>query len=281
VKLGRVRFGPAGFPLSGIKGEAAIVYLKEKGLDAMEYQAVRRLPTKREPLQKIGSTAVENDVKLSLHAPYAINLCSEDETKLLASRERLLNACRVAKWLKADHVTFHPGYYGKLSHKEAYKRVKESLEWVIERLEAEQIRVEVSPETTGKPSQFGTLEEVVNLSVELDYVVPTVDFAHLHAREGGIIKGKEDYERILSYIEDKIGNAVKTLLIHFSEIEMTKKGYGEWRHHDIGSGYGPDFKPLAEIIYEWDLSPTIICETPLLDEDAVKLKRIYLNIARH
>ncbi len=279
MSLGRVRFGPAGFPVSGLKGEAAIIYLKEKGLDAMEYQAVRRLPTKKEPLQKIGLAAVEHDVKLSLHAPYAINLCSEDETKLAASRERLLNACRVATWLGANHVTFHPGYYGKLSRKEAYQRVKESLEWIIERLKAEGIKIEVSPETTGKPSQFGSLGEVVNLSMELDYVVPTIDFAHLHAREGGTIKEREDYERILSYVEDKLGKTVNNLLIHFSEIEMTKKGYGERRHHDIGSGYGPDFKPLAEIIHEWNLSPTIICETPLLDEDAVKLKKIYFNIA--
>ncbi len=274
-------FGPAGFPVNGLKGEKAFEYLRKKGLFAMEYQAVRRLPKKKETMEKLGETAKKFKIRLSVHGPYAINLASPEKDKLETSKERLLNACRVADWMKAFHLTFHAGYYKGRSREETYNLVKEGIKSVVEQLKTEGINVEVSPETTGKPSQFGTVDEVVKLSSELDMVVPTIDFAHIHAREGGVIKSKRDYEKIFDKVEKELGPEVaKNLVIHFSEIEMVESGYGEKTHHDLGSGYGPDFKPLAEVIVETGLTPTIICETPSLDLDALKMKRIYKTLLR-
>ena len=276
----RVRFGPAGFPKTYSKGEEVIRYLRRVGLDALEYQAVRRLPSKREPLERLGEVAKQNDVLLSVHGPYAINLASKDEQKREASIMRLYNSCVVASWMGAFHVTFHPAYYTD-DPNETYSLVYDALNRVVEMVKRDGLKVEIAPETTGKPSQFGTVDELIKLSKSLDYVVPTIDFAHIHARYGGKLRERNDFEEILDKIESELGSkVVKNLLIHFSEIEMTKSGVGERRHHDLGSGYGPSFEILAEIIVERGLTPVIISETPSLDIDALKMKKIYLKYLR-
>ncbi len=277
MKLDRVRFGPAGFPIDASRQEA-FKYLKEIGLDAMEYQAVRSVPKKEETLRAIGDDARENGILLTLHAPYALNLAAEDEKKREGSIERLFRACWAAHIMGAEHVTFHPGYYGGLEPAEALERTVDAIERVIAMMREAGFLVELGPETTGKPSQVGSLEEVIDLAQRFDEVWPTVDFAHLHAREGGSIRGREDYARILDRLEEGLGT-LDGLVIHFSEIEMTKSGVGEKMHHDLGSGYGPEFEPLAREMVERGVKWVVICETPLLERDALKMKEIYERVS--
>lgn len=269
------RIGPAGFPLKGPHGTDAMEYLKKIGLNAMEYQAVRSLRIGKKPALQLGSAASENDVLLTLHGPYAINLSSNKKLVRRQSVQRIVKSAEIASWMGAFHITFHPGYYSGLPKELAMQAQKEALKTVLEKLSERKINVELGPETTGKPNQFGTLEELVELSTCLDKVRLTLDFAHIHARAGGVIKSRADYEKILDVVEKSLGNeGMRNLVVHFSEVETTSKGLGERRHHPIGSGYGPDFRNLAEIIVEKGYSFIIICESPLLEVDALKMKRI-------
>jgi len=273
VKLDRTRFGPAGFPM-GCPKEEAFDYLYKLRLGAMEYQAVRRVPTKLDSLKKIGEKAKEKDVVLTIHAPYAINLASRDEEKLTKSIERLYLSAKAAEALGANHITFHPGYYSKRDPEEALRLAIEGLDGLVRRLKDENIRVELGPETTGKPSQLGSLDEVLRMAEEVDWVFPTIDFAHIHAREGGSIKGRDSYSRILDEIERRLGS-LNGLVVHFTEVELTASGRGERMHHELGSGYGPDFGPLAIEMVERDVKWLVISESPLLEEDSLKMKKIY------
>jgi len=276
MELDRTRFGPAGYPLDAPK-ERAFSYLREIGLDAMEYQAVRAIPKKEDLLRWIAEEAEENDIALSLHAPYAINLASEDERKRAASVERILNSAIAADKMGARHVTFHPGYYGKFGREEALRIAVKALESLSRAIVDRGLRVELGPETTGKPSQLGSLDDVLVMAESVDLVVPTIDFAHIHVRDGGVLKGREDCERVLDEIEGRLGT-LNGLVIHFTEVEPTKSGYGERAHHDLGSGYGPDFEPLAELMVERDVRWMVISESPLLERDAAKMKEIYEGI---
>ena len=66
---------------------------------------------------------------------------------------------------------------------------------------------------------------------------------------------------------------------HFSKIEFTYKT-GEKRHRVLDeAGYGPDFRMLAEVMAEFRLRPVLICETPILDVDAVKMRDMFREVA--
>ena len=126
----------------------------------------------------------------------------------------------------------------------------------------------------GKPSQLGTLDEVLSLCEEVEQTQLVVDWAHLHARDGGRFKTVDDFRRVIVGIENRLGaKAVKDMHCHFSKVEFTNKG--EKRHHTIGEAdYGPDFTMLAKVIAESKLKPVIISESPILDMDAIKMRNI-------
>ena len=160
-----MRFGTAGVPncskdRSTIGG---IRTVRELGLDAMEVQFVRGVKMKVEMAKQVKDVAEELDVKLSVHAPYYINLNAEGE-KLKASVERLKKTVEIGGVFAKD-VVFHPGYYLKHSKDVTYRRIMDNLKQIV-KFSLER-GVMLRPETTGKPNQFGDLEETLNLCHEL------------------------------------------------------------------------------------------------------------------
>ncbi|MCP4365011.1 MAG: endonuclease IV, partial [Planctomycetes bacterium] len=64
----------------------------------------------------------------------------------------------------------------------------------------------------------------------------------------------------------------------FYPIEFGEKG--EKRHKNYrDDGYGPRFEPFLEVIAEYGLTPTIICESKdAQDEDALRMKAFYCGL---
>jgi len=282
IMADRVRFGPAGNPLD-FKGPTveAPIYIREEGLDAYEYQAVRGVRIKEEVARELGKNAKENDVYVSLHGPYYINLSSDKKETFRKSKVRLLDSMRAAMWMGAKKVVFHPGYYGEKTPDEALKMCIEAMKEVVEMAKAEGIKgVLLAPETTGKLSQLGSLDEILTMCEEVELACPTIDWAHIHAREQGLIKGRKQYEKILDEIEKRLGSDVlKDLHCHFTKVEFTDKG--EKTHRLLSEKeFGPPFEPFAELIVELGLKPVIISESPTLDRDAINMKKIYERISR-
>ncbi|MEM0007436.1 MAG: TIM barrel protein [Candidatus Bathyarchaeia archaeon] len=275
----RPRFGPAGVPPSFRAMKASLTdvprLLREEGLDAFEYQAVRwggKPQIRREDAESLGLRAKENDVLLSLHGSYFINLCGEKET-VEASKDRLVACATASQWMGSQIVVFHPGFYGRKSPREVFKACLEALKDVVERLKALGIKdVRLGPETMGKPTQFGSLEEVLTLCEQVEQTQPVIDWAHLHARDRGRFKTVDDFRRIVEEIERRLGTeAVKNMHCHFTKVEFTDKG--ERCHHTMDeAGYGPDFEMLAKVIADFRLNPVIISESPVLDVDAIKMR---------
>jgi len=279
----RTRFGPAGRPIN-YKGPTENIpeYLRtEEGLDAFEYQAVRGVKISKDKAQILGESAKKFDVLLSLHAPYAINLASSSESTRKASVERLIRSLEAAKWMGARIVVFHPGYYGKFSKEEALKLCIKMLKDARERADSLGFKeVFLGPETMGKLSQVGSLDEIITMCESVPKTLPVIDWAHIHARTKGGLKSKDDYLKVLSTIEDRLGSdVVKTLHCHFTKVEFSDKG--ERRHRRLDEeGFGPHFEQLATIIVENGYSFTIISESPVLDKDAIVMKRILEQILR-
>ncbi|HID90876.1 TPA: deoxyribonuclease IV [Candidatus Bathyarchaeota archaeon] len=282
----RPRFGPAGRPpWFRCKMTEVPLLLEEEGLDAFEFQAVRMgMPDRKVGADRAGTlreNAERCDVWVTLHAPYFVNLASEKGDTYERSIERLVSSMRLASWMGAHQVVFHPGYYGGLSRREALDACVRALRRVIDAAREDGIKdVWLGPETTGKASQVGDLEEVVAMCESVEQTRPTVDFAHIHARGAGRIRTKGDYAEILDLIEDRLGaDVVGELHCHYTPVEYTEKG--EVRHHPMGeAGFGPDFEPLAELIVERGISPVIISESPILDKDSIRMRDIVLRRLR-
>ncbi len=271
-----MKFGTAGIPncskerstIGGIKT------IKELGLDAMEVQFVRGVKMTPETAKNVKTVAESLGIELSVHAPYYINLNAEDDRKLEDSVRRLMDTVRIGG-LFAKNIVFHPGYYLKSSKDSAYRRIKNSLRSVLEFVEQKGLDVNLRPETTGKPTQFGDLDETLNLCQELG-LKPCIDFSHLHARMRGAVNSYEEFLRILERIEDVLGKeALKDMHIHVSGIEYGLRG--EKRHLNLRES---DFRyeDLLRALKDFKAEGTIIVESPNLEEDAIMLKRVWKEL---
>ncbi len=270
-----LRFGPAGKP-TNFSGDYEDVppLLRQMGLDALEYEAVRGVRVAREKAERIREAAQQNDVVLSMHAPYFINLASPEEDTVSKSVERLREAAQASEWMGAYAVVFHPGYVkGNASREEALRRVVEAMGRVFEGLE---LKVAwLAPETTGKESQVGDVEETIRICQSHERVRPAVDWAHLHARtEGKDINSEGDVIKVIDRIEKELGTwAVKPLHTHFSKIEYGKGG--EREHHMLGEqGFGPEWEYVCKAYVDTGIDGVIISESPILEQDALLMKRV-------
>jgi deoxyribonuclease IV len=278
----RPRFGPAGVPhmfrLLGAKLADVPKLLRTEELDAFEYAAVRwgQVPQmKREDAELLGAEAKKNDVWVSMHGSYFINLLGEKEV-VETSKRRLIACATAAEWMGAYVVVFHAGFYGFCGKAEAFRKCVEAVKEVAATLKTLGIeKVKLGPETMGKHTQFGSLDEILALCQEVEGTQLVIDWSHLHARSGGALRSVNDFREIVSKAEQQLGTeAVRNMHCHFSKIEFTYKG-GEKRHHVLDEpGYGPEFEHLAEVIAEFKLRPVVICETMVQDVDAAKMREI-------
>jgi len=270
----KLRFGPAGMPLE-CKGKSlceGIEYVAKKELNAFEVEFVRGVKGKVDEWKKARKSAEKNDVLLSCHAPYWINCCSPVKEKQEITIRNLLQTARAANILGAYIIVFHPGYYQNLTKEEAMKNAIQLLEKVEKKMKVEKLNTRLGAETTGKISSFGNLHEVIELCKKLENVFPVIDFAHLYARNHGNIKTKDEFNNIITNIKRELGSEyLKQLHCHFSGIEFSDKG--EKNHLPISSKK-PDFRELAKLLVNKNYKFTIICESPLLDKDAIEMKNI-------
>jgi deoxyribonuclease-4 len=270
----RLLFGTAGVPLSSKaqSTQAGIEHIQELGLGCMEVEFVQGVRMSPQSARAIGEVAVKRGVRLSAHAPYYINLNAREPEKMAASRERILQTARIISILGGVSIVFHAAFYLKDTPSKVYGTVKSNLEQIVAELRAEDNRVWIRPETTGKESQFGTLEEILGLSADVEGIAPAVDFAHLHARTGEV-NSYNEFASILKQIEDKLGrNALDNMHIHVSGIEYGPKGENK---HLILSESDFQYVELLRALKDYNVGGLLICESPNLEEDALLLQQTY------
>ena len=272
------RFGPAGVPpmfrLLGATLADVPRLLHEEGLDAFEYQASRWGPKpqmKQQDAQKLGAEARKNDVKLSMHGSYFVNLSGKKDV-VEASKRRLIACATAADWMGAYVMVFHTGFYGRFEKSFAFKTCLDALKEVSALMKSLGLKVKLGPETMGRKFQVGTLDEILTICEQVEGTQLVIDWSHLHAINLGTFKETEDFRGVAEKVEQRLGTeALKSMHCHFSKIEFSSQG--EKRHHTLDEEkYGPEFRMLAEVIVDFGLHPTMICESPILDVDARRMK---------
>jgi len=274
-ETGELLFGTAGVPVSAKprSTEAGIERIAELGLGCMEVEFVRGVKMSPKVAVSVGELAARRKVALTAHGPYFINLNAVEPEKVHMSKERILQTARIAALFGAKSITFHAAFYLKSTPAETYTTVKRHLEEIVNILRGEGNKVRISPEVTGKPSQFGTLEEILQLSSEIEGVAPCIDFSHWHARTGKA-NSYQEFLDILDQVERKLGRqALDNMHIHLSGIAYGKKG--EIKHLML-----PDsdlqYVELLKALKERKAKGIVISESvPYLEKDALLLQQTY------
>ena len=250
-----ILIGPAGSGGKGhIRGIREAARLK---LDCMEIEFTYGVRMTPEMAEAVGAAAKEHGLILSVHAPYYINLAAYEDDKVEASRQRILDSCHRAHLMGARKVVFHAGFYQQRTAQDTYELIRREIENLQDRIRKEGWPVTLCPEITGKPTQFGATEELLALMRDTGCGI-TVDFAHLYARNQGVI----DYDALMPLLPGSFH-------AHFSGIEYTAKG--EKKHIRLQPGY---FRPLREALIRHGKRITLICESPEPFEDAVMMNAL-------
>ncbi len=252
-----IKFGPAGIgPVKGV--EQVLEHYNKLGLKAAEVAFSYQVYIKPDAAGSIGKKAKELDIELSIHAPYYVNLNSEEKAKREATKKRILNCCRIGEALGAKTVVFHPGYYGKKGDREKdFETIKSGIAEIMTEIKKNGWKIEIAPETMGKVNVFGSVEEISRLVKETGCSF-CLDFAHILARDK-----KVDYEKIKGLFPQKKWH------VHFSGIIYGDKGERSHRKTNVD-----EWRELLKNLPK-DREIVIINESPDMIDDSAEGLKIY------
>lgn len=275
------RFGTVGSPIStptkpgGSVG--AIIQIHALGLSAFELGWVRSVRVSEETCAAIRTAAQENDIALSVHAPYFINL-NADDVEWPKSRKRLMDAAYYGNLAGATDIIFHPGSYFSNPPEEVLPIAVQRLSGCVDELRQADNPVILRPETMGKSAMLGSLEDTLKMSQAIESVEPCLDFPHLHARTGdGTMNTYVEWVQTLESYRTALGEtALKRLHIHLSGIEYGPKG--EREHLPIEES-DLNLDAILKALFDLGCAGRILCESPVLEEDAKLIQEKWNRLA--
>ncbi len=275
MNLKKLNFATPGIPLSTLPRDTinGIEQVKKLGLDAMELEFVHSVNVSKEKAPEVKKIAEKNEITLTCHASFFVNLNAKEPQKRGASRGRIISSAKRLDECGGYSVCFHPAFYLGMEPKKVYATVKEQMTKLMEQVNSLGLKVWIRPETTGKATQFGSIEELCDLSAEFDQVLPVVDFSHLHSRSAGKFNTKEEFDYVLGLIEKKCGKeAIKNMHIHLSGINYSDKGE---RNHLIFKEADMNYKGVLQSLKDFNAKGVLVCESPNVEEDTLLLKKTF------
>ncbi len=273
-----LRFGTSGIPLAAAgKGTVeGITTVKKLGLGSMELEFVRSVNITKEKAPLVKKTASDEGVVLTCHGQYFVNLNAKDKKVLDASIKRILDASRIASLCGCWSICYHMAYYSQDSHETTYKRVKEHVGTILRTLLDEGHGIWVRPETGGKINQFADSYDLITMAEEMEGVLPCFDFAHQYSRTLGKWNTVEEFRKLLSEIEKKLGKrGLHNMHIHMEGIEFTDKGE---RNHVNLDQCPFRYKELLRVLKEFGVRGVVTCESPNVEKDALLMHKIYKSL---
>ena len=270
--MDKLNFLTAGTPLRAKGYEEGFKVLDEMGLDGLELEFVRGVR-----ISDSGREAVVSAKKvITAHAPFYVNLNSREEEKIEASVQRIIETAQTANELGGFSITFHAGFYLGQEAELVYKQIESQIKIITDTLDKFGNKIWIRPETTGKATQWGDLDEIVRLSKDFERVLPCVDFSHLHARYNGISNTYDEFCAIFEKIGTEIGAyALENFHAHIAGIEYGPKG--EKKHLNLEES-DFNYKDLLKAFKIFDVKGAVVCESPNIEDDAKLLKEYYLSL---
>lgn len=281
-----IRFGPSGnseaFYAEGHKQTfEAPAWINQQGLNAFEYAFTLGQFLSDKTAQKIAEEGKKFDIEFSVHAPFYINFANSSDTSRENNYKFMINSVEGLKKLGGRHCVFHIGSQMKMTRVEAFSAVKTNFTDFVREFEKLNDGVFLCPETMGKYTQIGTVDEIYEICSLSDCLIPTLDFGHINSVMQGALKTKDDFKNILQKGIDKIGfEKMKDVHVHFSKIMYGAKG--EIKHLTFDDNvYGPEPEPFLQAVLELKLEPVIISESNGTQaKDAAIMHNIYSSLSK-
>ena len=273
-------FGTVGSPISTPKkpggSVGAVQHIATLGLSALELGWVQSVRVSEETCAAIRAAGSENKIAVSVHAPYFINLNATDE-EWPKSRKRLMDAAHYGNLAGATDIVFHPGSYFASPPEQVISIAIPRLNECVAELQASGNPVTLRPETMGKSALLGSMADTLAMSKEIPGVKPCIDFAHLHARAGnGSMNSESEWTDVLDLYAKILGTeALQHLHIHMSGIEYGEKG--EKNHLPVVES-DFDLTGLFRALSKANCAGRILCESPILEEDALYMKKVWEDL---
>ncbi|MGD8462003.1 MAG: TIM barrel protein, partial [Desulfobacterales bacterium] len=87
-----IKIGPAGSEgLGNLEGVRKVARMQ---LDCMEVEFTYGVRLSVKDAREVGALAKDKGIVLSVHAPYYINLASDEKEKIQASKQRIVDSCQ-------------------------------------------------------------------------------------------------------------------------------------------------------------------------------------------
>ena len=267
-----IRVGPARCP-SRESPDLAVELLVERGYAACELDLESGFWLDYPWAERLGETAREHDVALSVHAPLFgwVGHLEASGRKWSSALGALDRSAGIATACGAEVVVFHPGFLLGRSREDAIDSVVEQLALVRERLEGKGRAVPFGIEVMGRVRDLGSLEDCVEISRRTGWVRPVVDFAHMHATSDGAFVGAERFREALE-LADGVRAPDAAFHIHFSDIAFANRN--ETKHLPYGEGT-LRADPLREALGSFERPATVVSESP--DEASSQMIRAALS----
>lgn len=278
MRFDRLLFGTAGVPNSTQKKNNPVEGVKRihaLGLDCMQLEFAHGVRMKEEVSSALRKVSYELSVPLTSHGPYYINLNAREQDKIDSSVERIIQTAKISDLCGAESMTFHAAFYMKDSPYDVFDLVEKSMNVIEERLSRLDIEIELRPELTGKTSQFGSLDELIQLTKMVNSCKPCLDFSHLYARTGQY-NSYQEFCEVLERLKTELGEkSLQSMHIHTSGISSNSKG--DLKHLDLNKS-NFNWKDLIRALKDFNSAGYVISNSPNLEVDAKMMKDYYQSL---
>lgn len=275
--MDELKFLTAGMPLRTDKKrgyENALEILDEMNLDGIEVEFVQGVRMSEKSRQVVKDAS--NKYVFTAHGPFFINLNAREQEKIDASITRIIDTATVANEFGGYSITYHAAFYLGNDKDVVFKRVADRTAQIIEILEKDNNKIWIRPETTGKATQWGDIDEIINLSKEFKQVLPCVDFSHIHARSGGAFNTYDEFCEILEKIATNLGDeAINNFHAHLAGIAYTAKG--EKNHLPLEES-DMNYKDLLKAMKNFNVKGVVVCESPNIEDDCKLISDYYKSL---
>jgi deoxyribonuclease IV len=262
--MGEIRVGPSGLPAAESFEEAAGA-LAGHGYRACEIGFAGGFWLDYDDAPRLAAALHDADVALSVHAPLAAFMGHvEREKKFKMALGMLDHTAGLATAAGADLIVFHPGFLLGRERERAIADVVSQLGDLRDRLESKGRLVPFGVEVMGRVRDLGTIDDVLAIASQVDFVRPVLDFAHMHATSDGAYTNVEVFAAALAATDEILEPGVP-FHIHFSDIAYANRN--ETKHLPYGEGT-LRAEPLRDALAGFDRPATVISESP--DEESTQ-----------